>query len=388
MIKGKGRKSQGAVGLMISLIALVILTIISATTAFSLRSLRRESLYQKMLLQAQNLAGSGGQDALEQLGLNENWRAGFNQKPLKNGYYTVALSTDTRPWVTSTGYAPSLAFLGRAFRTVKFRAAVSPIPQMNYGLMGNTLVTLLGDARINSFDSEVDPDPPSFGSSAAVWSNGAVVFTRLSYSVYGDCYYFVPPPPLPLTVSGAVVLSTYTQTLGFTNGSGYANDNDNATGISPASAYNPGTGDLTIASGKTVTLNSGIFYINNITMTGTLFINITNGPVVVFLNGNLSVTGGGKFSKKVTNVPPNFIIYGPNSGSQTYSIDSNNKFWGVIRAPNAGVTLNNEFFGAISAATITLQNGARFHQDLSLLRPKVNSVRIVTGSWSVLPTRL
>ena len=111
------RASRGS-GLVVSVIVLAALGAMSIGSVAVLRTLRRESLYQKRILQAEALAELGIQDALRKLADDPTWIDGFAQKPMEDGYYDVSVSTGASTTVTSTGYAGAMHLLGRPFRTV------------------------------------------------------------------------------------------------------------------------------------------------------------------------------------------------------------------------------------------------------------------------------
>lgn len=375
--------APGMIGLAMCLAIMLSLVILSSSTVLTLRSLKRHALYQQKVLQAQFIAESGLSDALLQLQANESWRTGFSQKAMKGGYYTVTLSSDKRPWITATGYSASLALLGRAFRTVKVRADPTPVPQFVYGLSSEQDITFQGNARIDSYNSEVDPSPSSFGSSAKVWSNDQVTFARVFYSVYGTCNYRNTPAPAANTVSGTVTLSTYTINLASVTTSSFATDNDNLTGITPSSYYNTTNRNLTVPVGQSATIKSGSYYLNKVDINGTLTLDITDGPVALYMTSDLDVTGA---IVNPTEYPANLLITLTDSHDHVL-INATAPLHAMILDKLGNFTLSSTFYGAVIAKNFTMTDTGRFHQDLALQRNRIWATRLMGGTWTSLSTR-
>ena len=220
-----------------------------------------------------------------------------------------------------------------------------------------------------------------------LWANAKLLISsgRSNYAVNGDVSWKDGTPPAASAVSGSVTRSTYTIVQSSEPSAGYTTtDNENTTGVSPSSAYDSTTRNVGVAAGSTATLTSGIYYFNDISSTGTLQLNITRGPVVIFMTGNLSITG--KFLN-ATGIPANLVILGPQSGANTYAISSSDKFHGVIEAPTASITVNSEIYGAVSGDEITFNTSGKLHQDLSLQRARVNAIRIIANTRSNLLKR-
>lgn len=371
-------QGQRGMAMLMTLAILVVVSALAGTTVLTLRSLMRDSVYQKRLLQAQAIADAGSQDAMRQLVSSGTWRTGFSQKPFAGGYYTVSLSTHTRPWITATGYSPTLALLGRAVRTVKFKANVLPVTRKPYALICRKKITTEALATVDSYNSETATDPVLFSTSAVVWTNQDVGLA-LGSVISGNLFYFSGSAPPAGTVLGTVTKSTYTQTLLYFSGSGYVNDNDNLTGLQPQTYYNPGNKDLHVTAGSTATIKTGVYYFNRVDIDGRLDVKITNGPVVIFFDANLTVTSGGVLNNP-THIPGNLLMYAQTVN--TIAVDSTTPIYAVIEARTADLTLNSAFYGGISGDTCVLEAGARLHQDLSMQRPQINTVRVTPGTWT------
>ena len=180
MIPERLKSCRGS-GLLRTILTLTIMGIISTTTVGALRQLKKQSLYEKRMIQALHYAESGIEDALLQLQANADWTAGFTDKPIGVGKYTVTVTTDARPVLTSTGYGKAMHLLGTPIVTVRYKVEVSTIPQMLYAAHIDKDIPHNDEDQIelggiNSYNSEIDPEPVTFGSSAKVWGNLDVRF--------------------------------------------------------------------------------------------------------------------------------------------------------------------------------------------------------------------
>ncbi len=118
--------SERGSGLVMSLMATAMFAIVTVTVYSALRYMSRESVYYLRSAQAHEEAEAGLEDALYNLRMNNNWRAGFNAKPFAEGYYTVTLTGGDPPTVASTSYFPrSISAFGRLARTIQVQAPSS-----------------------------------------------------------------------------------------------------------------------------------------------------------------------------------------------------------------------------------------------------------------------
>jgi hypothetical protein len=137
----------------------------------------------------------------------------------------------------------------------------------------------------------------------------------------------------------------------------------------PALAVNP-TGNVTYIEQMDVngpaTIASGLYIINrlNLNPSGTLTINDSGGPVVIWVlsdlspSSNVSVTSGN---------PMHFwLVY---NGASDVNNNTNNDFTGVLFAPVAQVNLNYKVKGAVIGGKVTLNSLSAVHFDLDLKCP-------------------
>ncbi|MFA6584763.1 MAG: hypothetical protein WCS77_10740, partial [Elusimicrobiaceae bacterium] len=236
--------------LVMNLFVIAVFAILGTVVYSIAHSQIREVLYTERLAQSYYIAEAGLEDAMYEVYKNPSWRAGFNKKTFSDGYYTVTLSTESPPYITSTGYSPYIAFLGRVSSTVGARAAIFYANTADvYAIMAQTSVKITGPAAVNAYDPDTNLNPSSFNFGAGIWSNGSVTTTGRA-AVNGNVYYANTASISANTVFGTVTKSTYTQTLPNHSCGGCKSKNDNQTGISgPASCYNSGTKMLTVESG-------------------------------------------------------------------------------------------------------------------------------------------
>ena len=139
--------------------------------------------------------------------------------------------------------------------------------------------------------------------------------------------------------------------------------------------------------------NPEVYHLTSFSMSGTDQL-IIEGPTVIIVDGNLSITGGAGVTILGTNDasleiyaegdvtiagtgvlntsldPLSFQLWGtaPNGTSQTISVKGNGDTAGVIYAPNADLELVGEgaIAGAAVANTIDITGVAEFHYDINL----------------------
>jgi hypothetical protein len=372
--------------LAILIMGILVITVLSTTLLLGAQ--KKEAAYHQRLLQAEQFAESGLQDALITLQSSSTWRAGFSQKAIKNGYYDVTLSTNSRPTITVSGYGASIAYVRRPFRTFSVKVDALPIPQAMYAAQGGgpgNPLTLQNGAVINSYNSDITPTPAVFGSNAVIWSNQKVQLQGSGTQVFGTCYYAGNPPPSTPGCLSVPAKSTYTLSIPAISYNNYPNENDDLTGLIPNTYYNPGNKQLNIPGGQSAVIQSGVYYFKGITIAGggTLTVSITNGPVVIYDDtGNININGA---FVNPSLYPGNLVIYGSGAVNINVTLNSTQKFYGVFYGNTLNtVNIASEMFGAVAGQALTIQTGGLLHQDLSLQRGPFASVRVYSGSWAAL----
>jgi len=368
------------ISLLLMLFAMILIVAVIGIT----RALIRESVFQMRIAQASAIAEAGMEDGLLQLRLNSSWRSGFSAKSFANGSYTVTLSTDQPPWITSVGVSQSIPLFGAAKSQVKALVQLTGGTTVQCPNLSGTSKAFI-QAVVDAYDSSVNPNPTSFGFGGNICSNDKVqIQGGAANYVNGDVYYLTSPAPDPSQVRGTIYLSTFTRTVPFHNGTAFVSANNNASGISPASYYMAASKNLTVPSGVTVTIAPGIYYLNTLTIsnTGTLVANTSSGTVVIYLNGTFDMDGN--FTNS-TNIPSKLLIYP--QGSNTVNLHaSSGSFYGVVEGPNASITTIQVVYGKLSGAGLSISSN--FHYDKQASASSGGSVTHATwqrGSWSLRP---
>ncbi len=369
--------SRGS-GIVMCLVSVVVLSALSITSYRLTQAAVKESLYQRRGMEAQAIAEAGMEDALYQLYLNSGWRTGFSQKPFFGGYYTVTLSTDNPPWITSKGYSAAIARFGRASRTIRLQSRINFGSGSSWGEFAQSVYSVAG--TVDAYDSAINPQPSSFSNGANVWSNGEVRTSGRGIRIFGNVSYRTGAAPDPQNISGAIFQSTYSISLPVRDGSAYITNNDNATGLTPSSVYNAATKNVDIRRGRSATIRTGNYYFNNVDVKGTLNIDASSGPVVIYLAGDWIRANGDVINP--TYLPSNFAIYG--QAATLLDFSSPTALYAVVEAPLANVNINQIFYGRVIGNNVDVANRAAVHHDLQFGGGlQATHVDWQPGSWSV-----
>jgi Tfp pilus assembly protein PilX len=167
----------------------------------------------------------------------------------------------------------------------------------------------------------------------------------------------VPDPPTPSPLSGP------------TQGA-----------ISSSGSYGPGIYDSLSLSGKSsVTLSAGTYYFpNGISMAGQAQINVSSGPVKIYVGSSMDAEGNGFVN--TTNVPLNLQIFGTSTLS-TVKLAGNAQSYLTLYAPTADVTTvgNGNILGAVLGLTVESKGNGAIHYDQALLKANKPPVPVVVN---------
>lgn len=343
--------------------------------------------------------------------------------------------------VTITGSPP--------IRT-QLRAAINPAPLFPNALATTDTLTLSAGGTIDSYNSISDPGAATRGYSAVVAStfNGTNAVWNYGATIQG---YIAAPsastsPYTPYVTSGsnAVVKGTAAtpsptkadptrisrspsvpQFGTLPSGGLSANWSTTPKGKSiDFSAFSAGS---TVTLGSPGATTPSRYYCTSLTIDGTNVGALTiNGPVILYVQGNLVVGGStdnsahkitvtsagsleihvggnlninqssGGIDNRTTRDPKKVVIICDSTGSGTYNYsDGDNDFYGVIYAPYfsstaTGFVVDNSsviIYGAVSAKKIAYSSDANVHYDTSLRYaqiPGVDQPYSITD-WRTLP---
>ena len=373
-------------GLILSLIALTAFSLMAVVVYRVTRTQVRESLQVKRQAQAQALAEAGLEVALNQLYANQSWNAGYTKVPFGEGSFTVAVSTDVPPWISVTGYSASIAGFGSVVRSAQARAAyfvstgAAAGAGSGYAMMANNEAASYG--TVDSYSSAVNPNPASFGSSADVWSNAAVLTTVGAVRIDGSAYYRSGSAPSAATVSGGVVKSTYTQTLpSSTPCAAIKTANNNTTGLSPQSYYNPAKKDVVIPAGMTATLAPGDYYFRRLTVNGVLNVaNAAGETVNLCVSSFINANAGCQFNNQ-SQIPARLMIYGDNP-TTTHYFRCATPLHAKILDKGSTIELYQTLYGRITGRRTRVQGGGILHFDAESSAASILGVKAATGTWT------
>jgi hypothetical protein len=126
-------------------------------------------------------------------------------------------------------------------------------------------------------------------------------------------------------------------------------------------------GAVTIGATNTLTLTHGSYRLDKLTIDsdGTLHIENSEGPVTLYVTGDVFVSDRGAITVSDPD-PEKLALYV--IGSRQVEFRNDGVFTGVIYAPNSGLEIRNngEFFGSFVADNVLLRNAARVHYDPAL----------------------
>jgi cytoskeletal protein CcmA (bactofilin family) len=282
--------------------------------------------------------------------------------------------------ITSVGFAPDALSPGFAQRTVSVLYSRSS-SLFRHAAFGNTGVSLLGNARTNSYDSRIGPYGGAninanghVGTSNTV--SGAITLTGSS-RVNGDAE--TGPGGTVAMGWSCVVTGNLTNTV--EEPASQINVPSELSGLSAGSAISlGGNSSQTLSSGNyrlpsiSVTGNSRLTLDGdvNIYLTGSSALNVSgsgrliiNGTANIYIDGNATVTGAGIVNN--AQIPSDFMLYGTVT-SNNITISGSGDVYGGIYAPssNISVTGNARLYGAAVGDTVSITGSSRISYDEAL----------------------
>jgi hypothetical protein len=137
-----------------------------------------------------------------------------------------------------------------------------------------------------------------------------------------------------------------------------------------APANIPSLNAISLSGTSQTIVGPGSFAVNGISLNynARLTIDNTNGPVTLYVNGDVVVTNGSAIVVRDPN-PEKFAIYTLNSAAKVEIKGvTGGTFYGVLYAPNVPITISGAgtFAGALVGKTITVRDTARIRYDRTL----------------------
>ena len=299
--------------------------------------------------------------------------ADFSGSSIPNGATAVMIRL-TRSRALGNGiqlfFAP---VIGANFAEIEVEAIAAHTPGCS-GFVGLESIDLRNNLITDSYNSDLgeyesgsgydDPNANRFAN-GNVCSNGSI-FLASGADVFGNAQ------GSSITIaqgSGASISGSQSETGANRNPEpvdfNEANINDNETierGPVWAPEYVRPNGDLVVNNGRVLTLDSGTYSFNNVTVTGGGQLRIS-GEVQIFAQGKVQLDNGTNVNP--SRVPRDFQLF---VGDGPVNIQGGNGLHGVIYAPEASVTIANGsgFFGSILGKKLSVAGGAGLHFDESL----------------------
>lgn len=271
----RGPYARRGATLVLNLMAVAIFSILATVVYTSARTQQRGASNDIRQAQALSIAEAGLEDALYALYKNSAWRTGYSSKTFANGFYTVSLSTDTPPRVTSTGYSPSSFLVGRAARTV-IADTVFTTGACPYAILADD-VEIEGSLDAYDPQASLTPCATCFVDGATVWANDAMTVSGAACPPARVRGSVTVGEGNALTGSAACVedgVTLSTQTVVLPN-------------------WNPTAGaNLNINNSDTVTLSPGTYDYQNLTINGVLNLDTSTGTIYINFNANLKANAG------------------------------------------------------------------------------------------------
>lgn len=160
--------------------------------------------------------------------------------------------------------------------------------------------------------------------------------------------------------------------------------------VAPSSGtqvLSPGTYAAFSPRKATIQLTPGDYVVTGgITMGNGASILVPNGPVRLFVLGNVSITSGGSV-RNTTLKPPNLLLYGgANSTTWSFQSLSGTELHFGINAPRTVLNFSgrNEYFGSFIAREVYVNGNSRFHYDVATgtqTPPQASSGPILKARW-------
>jgi hypothetical protein len=239
--------------------------------------------------------------------------------------------------------------------TARAVARVEP-PAHAMNIVGLNFVRLSGSDRIDSYDSAAGPySPGAAGDDVRVASNGNV-------SVGGSS-----------AIDGSVFTGESGTASGRITGTRAALDAP----LSYPPATLPGTytshGAIALTAGQSKTLSAGNHYVTSLSMSGNAELHVS-GPVKLYVQGAFTIDGNASIAvagDRPANLEISVLGAGP------INLGKNNLF-ATIYAPQSPLSMNgnSDLFGAVIAASITMNGSNTIHFDTALPRPPAGPQKI------------
>jgi len=118
------------------------------------------------------------------------------------------------------------------------------------------------------------------------------------------------------------------------------------------------------SAGNTTAVNvpAGTYYVNDLSLQANVTLNVTSGPVVFIVKGNVSLQGG---TDTLSGLPGDLTIDVMPGANSTVDLGGGNNAYLHLYAPDSDITTdgNNELFGWMIGKTVTMKGTNNVHYD-------------------------
>lgn len=380
--------NKKGVALIFALAVVTILAVLATVTVS--RSVNEGNIAQRYLSSTQAFwaAEAGVQKAIYALNHSDwaGWADAGSGVKLKN----ESLSSGSGAFlVTVSGIGtgtPSVAVggsSGSAARNLQVKMVAIGGSPFKYAAFGASSVALSGNAKIDSYNSDLGPygginkySNGDVGTNAV--SAGAITLSG-NAKVYGDAG--TGSGGTVVTNGNAAVIGSVTddrnETLapviipsglsGLSSGGSLSKSGNNSFTLSGSHKYTSlsvsGNAQITI-SGKVELYLTGS---NALSISGNGKIIIpSGGELLIYSDGVCIISGNGVVNQ--TSLPKNMLIYSTYTGNNGVSFSGNSNLHAAIYAPGTGIsnTGNSDIYGSVIGKKITVSGNGGIHYDEAL----------------------
>ncbi len=355
---------------------LIVLALIAMLTSVAIMSVERAntdldiSYNQANEEKAFYVAEAGIERAIVDLNENNAWRTGYYKQILSGGNYTVSVIDSTvNAAIKDTVILASVGVFMEGISNIEVWLVPGKNYPYRYAAFGDKSLLLENYACTDSYNSDsgtyaatqdtLGGDMGTNGS--ALLKNNVEVGGNLSTAQSGGITFENSADVLGDTTSRA---PSQTYNLATDADYAWAQAHNSAPSGFVGTGYNYSSGNLEIKSNKSVSLKSGTYYFNSISLKNVAKLNLEPGANVrIYIIGALLIENNSTFNS--TGVPSQLSIF---TKGTVVDIKNNVTLKGTVYAPNCNFVHENnaEIFGAFIAKSINIKNSGCIHFDRSL----------------------
>ncbi len=366
ILTNRGSAILIVLGLMAMLTALALISVDRSNTDIEL------SYNQLHEERAFYLAEAGLERAVTSINADNAWRDGFVDQSLDDGEYSVALiDSTTNVALGDTVVVEATSNVFGSNVTLEAWLVQSQDFPYKYGAYSDLSLSIQNNACTDSYASDSGTYAATHDNiNGDVGSNGTVSVKGGSATVGGDVFSATPGGIILTgnpTINGDTATGTDPVPMNLVSDADYTyaqSHNSAPTGF-VGTGYTYTSGNLKIKA-KTISLNSGTYYLNSLTLMDGGKLNVSPGArVKIFINDSLSIQNNSSINSG--GVPSNMNIF---TRGTKITVGDNASYYGTIYAPNCILDHSNNayIFGAVIAKTILVANNACVHYDRALAR--------------------